>query len=265
MLTRFLFWLYSIMVAVGFLRTTAGRRAFEFVYFLYKRYWEDEFAALIAAHPELFRGGDVLDAGANIGYTASLFEGAIDPGFVVHAFEPEPENFASLTWRAGRSKVPGRIVPVHAAVGREAGVISLRLNDLHPGDHRVLTSTFQKASVEAPRLEVPMVSLDGYVAGLNPVPRVSFVKIDVQGYELPVCQGMEELIAANPGITIALEYMPQAMDDLGFAAKDLLDWLRLRNFHIYLLGPKGRLDKVTGDVRIGPRGYEDIICRRSTI
>ena len=265
MLTRFLFWMYSGVVAVGFLRTTLGRRGFGYAYFLYKRYWEDELAALIAVHPELFRGGDVLDVGANIGYTASLFEGAVDPGCVVHAFEPEPRNFESLSWLAGKSKVAGRILPVHAAVGREPGVIFLSLNDLHPGDHRVLTSTFQNNSQGESRLEVPIVSLDRYVAGLRPVPRVAFVKIDVQGYELAVCQGMEQLIAGNPEITIVLEYMPQAMKDLGFVAGDLLDWLHSRGFYIYQLGKKGTLLMVTDEVMLGLRGYEDILCRKVPI
>ena len=48
-------------------------------YLLYKRYLEDPFAALAKIRPSLFRGGDILDTGANIAYTASLFARAGGP------------------------------------------------------------------------------------------------------------------------------------------------------------------------------------------
>ncbi len=265
MLTRILFWLYSLVEASGFLQSGVGRRLFGFAYFTYKRFWEDSFAALIRLHPELFRGGDVLDAGANIGYTAWQFVRAIDSGRAVHAFEPEPQNLEALRRVAARDTGARKIVPVHAAVGAAAGVIHLCVNTKHPGDHRVLTDNFDESSRGMPRLEVPMVSLDDYVAALRPAPPIAFVKIDVQGFELSVCQGMEKLLAANPNLTIALEYMPEAMTDLGFSAEALLQWLRDRDFFIYLLRPDGRLTPVPGTVPVGERGYEDIVCRRTPI
>jgi FkbM family methyltransferase len=265
MVTRFLFWLYSLVEASGFLQSGPGRRLFAFAYFTYKRFWEDSFAALIRLHPELFRGGDVLDAGANIGYTAWQFVRAIDAGRAVHAFEPELQNLAALQRVAARDTGNRKIVPVHAAVGATAGVISLCVNTKHPGDHRVLTDNFDETSRGMPRLEVPMVSLDDYVSALRPVPPIAFVKIDVQGFELAVCQGLEKVLAANPKLTIALEYMPEAMTDLGFSAEELLKWLRDRDFFLYLLRFDGVLTPVSGSVPVGKRGYEDIVCRRTAI
>ena len=52
-------------------------------YFAYKRF-EDPFAKLMAQRPELFEGGAIIDAGANIGYTSLLFA----KRGRVHAFEP---------------------------------------------------------------------------------------------------------------------------------------------------------------------------------
>ena len=59
-----------------------------------------------------------------------------------------------------------------------------------------------------------MVSIDSFLES-KPGP-VSFVKIDVQGYELAVCQGMQNTLRKNLDITIVLEYTPSAMRELGF-------------------------------------------------
>ena len=43
----------------------------------YKRLVEDPFAALVRARPELFTGGEIIDVGANVGYTAQVFARAL--------------------------------------------------------------------------------------------------------------------------------------------------------------------------------------------
>jgi hypothetical protein len=51
---------------------------------------------------------------------------------------------------------------------------------------------------------------------------VRFIKIDVQGYEPAVCQGMEGTLTANPDCVVSLEYMPEALarGEAGFAFWD---------------------------------------------
>src|SRR5690242_12041412 len=84
---------YSRARRSGLLETTAGRWLFTSSYNLYKRYLEDPFHALAGRHPELFRGGHILDIGANIGYTSMVFARAIEPAYRVYSFEPEEFNF----------------------------------------------------------------------------------------------------------------------------------------------------------------------------
>lgn len=265
MATRILLGIYGIAEASGLLRSNLFRRFFGIAYFAYKGLLEDSFAALIRMHPELFRGGDVLDAGANIGYTASLFAEAVDAGRKVHAFEPEPRNFQDLERVAKRHRGQGTIIPMRAAVGSEKGTISLCVNAKNPGDHRVLTVEFEGPSLGMGRVEAPLLTLSEYVAELKPPPPVVFVKIDVQGFELEVCRGLEELLERNPGMTIALEYMPEAMNDLGYSPRQLLDWLRGYNFQIHVLKADGHLQAVNEEVPLGKRGYADLVCRRTAI
>lgn len=253
---------YSILRRSGALETAPGRRLFTLAYFLYKRYLEDDLQDLVRAYPALLQGGNVMDIGANIGYTAALLARAADPGRKVYAFEPDTFNHDILRRVASRPKHRDKIVAVHSAVGAADGTIELWLNDHHHADHRIITDRFRSLDLGMRGVTVPMVSIDQFVEK-NPGP-VSFVKIDVQGYELPVCQGMKDTLENNPGITLVLEYMPSIMRELGFNPAELIEFLVSRGFEIYLAGPHGKVSR--GAVpEIEGAGYVDLLFRRHPI
>jgi FkbM family methyltransferase len=247
-----------------------GRRAFVGSYFLYKRLLEDPFAALVRTRPELFRGGHVLDVGANVGYTASVFAAAVDQGRQVHAFEPERRNFRVLEEVVARRRLAGRVVPVRAAVGASDGTVELWFNAAHHADHRVMTATLSAGLERSAGLaseQVAQLALDGYVRA-QLLDRIAFVKVDVQGYELEVCRGMAGLLAANPGMAVAVEYMPSAMSALGFQAEELLEFFATRGYLAHALEQDGRLLATTSgslDRAVGERGYVDVVFTRDAL
>jgi FkbM family methyltransferase len=234
--------LYARFVHSGFaavrasriLQSSVGRSLFAMGYFAVKRCFEDSYAEFVRKRPDLFQGGDVLDVGANIGYTASLFARALPLGASVYAFEPEPWNFQLLTMTATKVGKRGRIVPVRAAVGAEDSSVELWLNPMHPGDHRVRTDQFEAQVHGQPTVTVPLVKIDTFVQnrGLTNIP---FVKIDVQGFELAVCLGMEATLATHPELALGVEYAPDAIEALGFRPLDLLNWFWKRGYQISLL------------------------------
>ena len=109
----------------GWLDTRVAELVFQRCYFAYKYLVEDPFARLIKARPELFFGGDVIDVGANIGYTATLFGRAVEAPYRVHAFEPEERNFRWLEHTIERAKLGDRVVVHRAAVGSTNSTIDL--------------------------------------------------------------------------------------------------------------------------------------------
>jgi hypothetical protein len=111
-------------------------------------------------------------------------------------------------------------------------------------------------------VSVAQVSIDSFLESRQE--RVSFVKIDVQGYELAVCQGMQETLRQNPDITIVLEYMPSAMRDLGFDPSHLIDFFVERGFGIYLVHPRGKLSQGMPS-NMNDSGYLDLLFSRSPI
>jgi FkbM family methyltransferase len=230
---------YSLVRRSGFLRTSLGRRLFKSAYFLYKHYIEDDLQDLVLAFPAIVGGANILDIGANIGYTAAILARAAGSGRSVYAFEPEPFNFRILQQTAFQPQFGGRIVPLQLAVGAEDGTIDLWINDRHHADHRVATEKFRSEHLGSKEVSVSLVSVDSFLE--SKPGKVSFAKIDVQGYELPVCQGMRNTLRQNPDITIVLEFMPSAMRELGFEPSHLIDFLVDRDFKIYQVHPRGKL------------------------
>ena len=230
---------YSLANRSGLLETAIGRELFRSAYFLYKRYIEDDLQGLLSSRPGLVRCGNVLDIGANIGFTATVLARAVDPGYRVYAFEPEPCNFGMLQETASRRAFKAQITALQCAVGAEEGSVELWQNLRHHADHRVITDQFRSAVPGVAGIRVPIITIDQFMVH-NPGP-VSFVKIDVQGFELPVCQGMSRTIEMNRDLTIVLEYAPIALRDLGFDPSQLVGFLVSRGFQIYQVLPKGEL------------------------
>jgi FkbM family methyltransferase len=182
----------------------------------------------------------------------------MDKGYRVYAFEPEPFNSSILRRIAHQPEFAGKIVATQCAVGAEEGTVRLWLNEHHHADHRVVTDQFHPGDSAAHGLSVPMVTVDGFLTG-NPEP-ISFVKIDVQGFELPVCQGMKATMERNPDMAIVLEYAPSIMRELGFQPEALIRFLTDRGFECFAIGPRGKL--TPGIPAIEGTGYVDLLFRR---
>ena len=230
---------FSLVRRSGILNTSVGTKLYRSAYFFYKRNMEDGLQSFLRTHPELLRGGNVLDIGSNFGYTAGLLAESIDPEYRVYAFEPEPYNFANLRETANHPRFSARIVATQAAVGAEDGTVQLWLNADHPADHRVVTTEFLPQTSARTRVEVPLVSIDRFLER-DPRP-VCFIKIDVQGFEQRVCEGMLHTLERNPSVTLVLEYAPSYMRSLGFEPSAVIRLLTGLGFHGGLLADNGKL------------------------
>jgi FkbM family methyltransferase len=253
--------IYSVARKSGLLDTRPGQWLFSRAYYLYKRHLEDSYRALAARHPAFFRGGYVLDIGANIGYTSLVFAHSIDAAYKVYSFEPEAFNLRLLDRLAQSHQAQGRIVPVHAAVGEQDGSIELWCNHAHHGDHRVVTSHFRGIRPIRASVQVPMLKIDTFVEQQGPSFPLRFIKVDVQGYELPVLKGMQRTLERNPGAVLALEYAPQEIRELGFEPQELLNWLAARNYQPYSLSKDGSMQPAEADVA-GAEPYIDLLFIR---
>ncbi len=245
---------YAFARRRGLLNMRLGRSLFIAAYFQYKKHLEDPFAGLVEKSPQLFEGGHILDVGANIGYCSALFSSVLDPGRSVFAFEPEPFN-VSLLEHVIHTRKLARVVPIQAAVGAAEGEVRLQLNPRHHGDHRIVPAGGQPTEQ---CIIVPLLSIDAFLQRQGVETPVCFIKIDVQGYEQAVCQGAEQTLARNPECRVVLEYMPEAMETLGFRPPDLLAWFQQRGYHAHVVHKDGSVTPgLPAD--IGTTGYVDLL------
>lgn len=258
--------LYKGGNAVGLWDTALMRRAFVDLYFFYKRFFEDPYEYLERTRPDVFRNGHILDVGANIGYTATLFARVVEPGYRIFAFEPEQKNFGFLQETIRRRRLESNVTLIHVAVGAAPGTSALWYNPAHAGDHRVVTDVFQGEKGATDIQNVPMVSLDSFADDTIVGQPVSFIKIDVQGYETEVCAGMGRLLARNPDAVLGVEYAPSGIRALGFSSETLVDFFRSRDYHVYLLTRRGLVATEYAQLTQEPKnGYADLIFSKRAL
>jgi FkbM family methyltransferase len=153
-----------------------------------------EDAAVLA--PYLKPGMTVFDVGANIGYLTYLFCRGVEPGGQVFSFEPDAANFSELAANVKRNGI-AFCSPLQAAVGAKDGVVCFR-----PG----LNGYIDAESGSLP--DCPMISLDSFVEQRS-IPQVDLVKIDVEGWELDVLQGMRGILGRGHRPILYVEVHPQ--------------------------------------------------------
>ncbi len=181
--------------------------------YTHKGYWyhgkRREAATLALCREIIQRGWTVYDAGGHIGYLSLYFAKLAGPAGRVHVFEPGENNLPYL-----ERNISGlaNITLVRAAVGAAPGRATLYVESL-AGQNNSLVRDFEVLARNAaladpgagkvtPR-DVEVTTLDFYAARSQAMP--DFVKIDVEGFELEVLQGMAELLRRKPVILVEVQ------------------------------------------------------------
>jgi FkbM family methyltransferase len=151
--------------------------------------------------------GDLcFDIGAHVGDRLAHF---LSLGARVVAVEPQPRLMAGLTRRYGSDP---RVVLISAALGSARGKAKLAIDPANP-TVATLSPDYIAHAGGSPgfrhvrwreHVEVEVTTLDALIAA-HGVP--SFCKIDVEGYEHAVLEGLSRPL---PGVS--LEYLPAALD-----------------------------------------------------
>jgi FkbM family methyltransferase len=159
----------------------------------------------------------LIDVGANCGDFTSA-AASLAKLERVYAFEPQPQCWTELQCILDR--IPNGVLH-RAAVGAASGEIEL-----------ICTANSKMASVLAPepqvaagyaegdftvteRTKVPVLRLDDVIP---PGTKVGLMKIDVQGYELPVLEGAKVTLRSTFAILIEVNYVAHYQGGITFDA-----------------------------------------------
>lgn len=183
-------------------------------------------------------GNVVVEVGANQGIFTLLFSKLVGETGRVIALEPEPNLFAALEGNC-RLNHATNVTTLNRAAGEGRSQGFLQCSRFNSGDNRVTPSGGQRHVVA-----VEIDSLDNLIQ----TPTVTFVKIDVQGYELHVLRGMKTLLSSNPSVKVFFEYFPAGLVQAGTSPQDLLRFFEERGFSLFDPSRRGLLPVEAKDV-----------------
>lgn len=200
--------------------------------------FEDELHAFVGRR--LRPGGVFCDVGANIGRYTMQAAACVGPTGRVVAFEAHPLTFGFLRRNVDATGLPG-ITAINAAVGRKAGEISMVFEPGDAGSTHVADGGPSRAGARA--VTVPMVKLDDAL-GEAGIDRVDYLKIDVEGYELPVLQGARAVLERSPGIAVQTEIDVRHLRRFGQTPADIVGFMLPLGLRPHVVEHDGRLTAI---------------------
>lgn len=178
---------------------------------------------------KILRNGDVVyDVGANIGIYSFAAAHAVGSAGYVYAFEPHPSTFANLTANMRLNRIHN-MAAAQVAVSDAFGWAGLTAGPQDVRNHM---------TDDGATLHVPTIRLDHFM----PHERITLVKIDVEGAEKAVLDGMRS--AFNRVENIYFEVSDRLLERFGKTFTEIHQFLTEQGFEI--------LEYHNGGLRIVP-------------
>jgi len=189
----------------------------------------------------LLRPGDhFVDGGANIGYFTLRAAKRVGASGRVDAFEPQPDNSARLIENLERNGLREQVNVHQVALSNAAGEAMIHFFTAGPNIgfyNHGCSSLFAEPGYETRAAPVRTVRMDEILAGTRP----RLVKLDVQGAEPLVIEGMTGLLDRDPP-AIIMEWEPRAAHHAGLDPFDMIRRLldAVPAYELYLIGVRWR-------------------------
>jgi FkbM family methyltransferase len=194
---------------------------------------------------ELISSGDtVVEIGGHIGFITQYFSHLVGTEGKVLVFEPGDNNLPYLRTNTGKLT---NVSLIEKAVSDFDGTVHFYLEDLTGQNNSILkdygafAQNEKAANTKAKKetREVESIRIDSFLRDAASFP--TFIKIDIEGAELPALQGMSNLLLTNP---------PILMVEVTENHKQVADFLCKLGYCLY--SPDSRIqfdrDQVSGNV-----------------
>jgi FkbM family methyltransferase len=178
---------------------------------LYHAFWDKMFLDEIDKIKQYIKHGDtVIDVGGNLGFFVLILNELVGIKGKIYSFEPSSLMKNKLAATIQNNNIRN-VTIVNLALGEAEGSTTLHYNPKQSGLSSIV-SDFEKNSLSE---EIKITTLNKFSENIPG--RVSFIKIDTEGYEPQVLKGATELIIRDkPTIYIELggEYQASSADAL---------------------------------------------------
>ncbi len=202
---------------------------------------------------EIKTGMTVFDIGANIGCYTMLAAKLCGPSGKVFGFEPSKTS-CDLIEKSLNLNSYSNVKLISKGVSNQTKKGKLFINPRTSTDNRIIESSENRKSIE-----VEIVSLDDFIKEEKIQP--DFIKIDVQGTEFYVIEGMKELLESSIPLKLIIEFSPlkdhkrksqfdsclKKMKELGFSIfrlKEVNDISNLKSNNFYISKIKNSIKNI---------------------
>jgi FkbM family methyltransferase len=164
-----------------------------------------------------------VDVGANVGsYTVLACSAIGAKGFCV---EPVPSTYSRLIPNIRLNDISDKVSPQNIALGKQKGTV------LFTNNQNCMNHVIENGEKLENTVTVDISTLDDCLAG-DPI----LIKIDVEGYELPVIEGAVRILKNNNLCAIIIE-MNGSGDKYGYDETSILQLLFDYGFKSYIYNP----------------------------
>ena len=190
------------------------------------RYFSDyaDYDALHFLHDYLRADDSVIDVGANAGLYTLLAASLVGTAGRVLAVEPQPRSLEILRHNLALNKLP-QVTVLPVAASDADGWVSMTEHDVFAGIAFNTEPQTQPSTQPSAQPQVPACRLDQHLGtALH-----ALCKIDIEGYEWPALQGMEQAIQRGQ-LPVILFEMNGCLERYGMSPRDFYAWLRERSY-----------------------------------
>ncbi len=158
--------------------------------------YEPDILAVIKANLPV--GGTYVDIGANIGQHALFAASLVGPSGSVHAFEPIKKLTEQIKLSVAINHYTDRFKVHNVACGAVASSAHIDINTQNIGGSKIDTTRTDSDAI------IYIVPADTILADL---PQINLIKIDTEGFELDVLEGLTTTLTKHKP-TLIIEYSP---------------------------------------------------------
>jgi len=207
--------------------------------------YEPNEMAFLSEH--LREGMTFLDIGACFGLYTVWAAAKVGPRGLVAAFEPSPREFRSLEENVRLNRL-GNVRAFNIGISDSRKKCKLRISGLNESGQNTFGEFVYPGVTEIDNVLVQLESLDEVADRLG-IGKIDVAKIDTEGHEYFVLQGMRKRLAGDRPVLL-LELFDEALRGQGRSAEEVLELLDQSGYDVLaaseetgdFIKPKGKLD-----------------------
>lgn len=211
---------------------------------------------------KLLRKGMVfVDVGANIGEITMVAAKRVGSDGLVLSFEPVGRNLSELTKNIHHNALSNVMIVASGLSDRE-GVTQIYQScgqGKNDEEHLGLNSIYAGSGDGIAIQSIPLTTLDTFLHE-NPQERVDFIKIDIEGAELPCLKGAEQTLRRFKPLLI-VEVQKTSAAAAGYDQAEILHFLDPLGYRFFRICRRGKLSAME---ERDLSDYQNILCVHSS-